>query len=224
MDIQVKNIIKFFGKKEVLKGISFSITEGKCIGILGENGSGKSTLFGVLTGPLKGKGNFFVDGVDLLKNTKQRRKTVGFIPQEHPLIEELSAYDNLRLWYSKDDIQEQLRSGRLSMLGIGDFLKTRVSKLSGGMKKRLSIACSISYDPQILLLDEPCTALDILCKENIYSYISSHLNKGGTVIIASHDVYELSLCDEIYILKNGVLTHYDGDRELDSLVKALSDE
>jgi len=110
------------------------------------------------------------------------------------------------------------------MLGIGDFLKTRVSKLSGGMKKRLAIACSISYDPKILLLDEPCTALDIICKESIYSYISSHLKKGGTVILASHDVYELSLCDDLYLLKNGVLKYYSGERELDSLVKALADE
>ncbi len=224
MNIQIKNVIKFFGKKEVLKGISFSVTKGKCIGILGENGSGKSTLFGVLTGLYKGQGEFSVDGVDLIKNHRLRRKLVGFVPQDPPLVEELSAYDNLRLWYSKAEIEAQLKNGNLAMLGIGDFLKMRVSKLSGGMKKRLAIACSISYDPKILLLDEPCTALDIICKESIYSYISSHLKKGGTVILASHDVYELSLCDDLYLLKNGVLKYYSGERELDSLVKALADE
>ena len=224
MNIQIKNINKCFGKKEVLRGISFSATEGKCIGIIGENGSGKSTLFGVLTGLLKGEGQFTVDGVDLITNSKLRRDMVGFVPQDPPLIEELSAYDNLRMWYSKKEIDSQLKNGRLAMLGIGDFLKTRVSKISGGMKKRLAIACSISYDPKILLLDEPCTALDILCKENIYSYISDHLRKGGTVILASHDVYELSLCDDVYVLKNGLLTQYNGDRGLDSLVKILANE
>ncbi len=224
MEIRINNICKSFGKKEVLKGISFSVTEGKCIGILGENGSGKSTMFSVLSGLYRGSGEFCVDGVDLIKCQSQRRKYVAYVPQEPPLIEELSAYDNLRLWYSKRDLDYRLKNGNLAMLGISDFLKTKVSKLSGGMKKRLAIACCVSNAPKILLLDEPCAALDILCKEKIYTYLATFLKQSGLVILASHDVYELSLCDEIYILKNGVLTPYEGERNLISFAKRLTNE
>ncbi len=224
MEISIKNIIKSFGKKEVLNGISFSTTDGKIIGILGENGSGKSTLFGVLTGLYKGNGEFFADGVDLIKNASVRRSLVGFVPQEPPLMDELSAYDNLRLWYSKTQISEGLKSGNLNMLGVGDFLKKRVSKLSGGMKKRLAIACSIANDPKILLLDEPCSALDLVCKESIYNYLKEFTACGGTVILATHDIYELALCNDVYILKNGRLTLHNDSRDLESLVKLLADE
>ncbi len=224
MNIEIKKIEKSFGKRNVLSGVSFSAKSGKSIGLLGENGSGKSTLFAVLTGLQKGNGQFICDGVDLMRDTVKRAELVGFIPQNSPLIGELSAKDNLRLWYDKRQMEQSLENGVLKTLGIDAFLNVPVSKMSGGMKKRLSIGCAVAHNPKILLLDEPSAALDIVCKEKIINYINEFKQNGGIVIIATHDIYELVMCDELYILKNGVVTPYTDDRGIHSLVGCLQDE
>lgn len=221
MNIEIKNIGKSFGKKTVLENVSFNCRSGECIGILGENGSGKSTLFGVLTGLHRGKGSFVCDGTDLLKDSKQRSKLVGFVPQSPPLLNELTGNDNLRLWYSSKDLKKEMKRGVLSMLGIPEFAKTTVSKMSGGMKKRLSIGCSVAHKPKILFLDEPTAALDLVCKDNIAAYLESFVKDGGIAVIATHDTAELSLCDRLYILKDGKLSEYTGPRETSAIIKEL---
>lgn len=222
MNTEIKNITKHFGKKEVLNSISFTAAEGSCVGILGTNGSGKSTLFSILAGISKCKdGEFLYGGEDLLKNAKKRSAVVGFVPQTTPLIEELTAADNLHLWYSREKLERELDSGVLAMLGIGDFYKTPVHKMSGGMKKRLSIGCAVAHDPKILILDEPSAALDIICRERIANYLKDYKKNGGTVLLATHDTNELELCDSIYILKDTRVTPYEFDGNVHKLVGRL---
>ncbi len=206
MEIIVKDIYKRYGKKEVLKGLSFSAHSGQCIGILGENGCGKSTLLSILAGVRNGdKGEFLYDGNDLFRFPRQRRELVGYVPQGTPLMEELTAKDNLLLWYDKKTMNRELEQGVLHMLGIHNFLNVRVSKMSGGMKKRLSIACAVAGHPPILLLDEPMSALDLSCKKEIFHYISKIKEMGGIVIMVTHDVLEMRLCDICYTLREGLL-------------------
>ena len=216
MTVEIKEIKKKYGKREVLKSISFSIEGGHCVGILGGNGCGKSTLLSILAGIKKRDGGAFLyDGKDLFSYPRVREKLVGYIPQGTPLIEELTAKDNLSLWYSKEQMKKELEDGVLALLGIDEFLDTTVSKMSGGMKKRLSIACAVTGHPPILLMDEAMAALDIGCKQKIFSYIEEHKKKGGIAMIVTHDVMELSLCDTCYIIKDG-FAHpfvYRGDPE-----------
>ena len=212
MEISVKEIYKKYGKKEVLKGVSFTASSGQCIGILGDNGCGKSTLFSILAGVQAADGGeFLLNGRDLFKNTRHRRKYVGYVPQGTPLIEELSARDNLLLWYDKKSMEKELESGVLKMLGIDEFLKVQVSKMSGGMKKRLSIGCAVSEKPPVLLLDEPMSALDLSCKKEIFKYIEAQKKAGGIVLLVTHDILELELCDACYTVKNGLLSQVDID-------------
>lgn len=222
MDIQIEHIQKRYRRTPVLTDVNLTASGGTCIGILGSNGCGKSTLLSVLAGVLNQDGGAFLcDGKDLFDQPALRKKLVGYVPQGTPLIEELSARDNLRLWYSKDSMERELQSGVLKMLGVDEFLKTPVCKMSGGMKKRLSIGCAMAGRPPILLLDEPTAALDLVCKEQIARYLQSYKKSGGILLLTTHDATELSLCDRWYILKNGVLVpyHYTGD--LGDLVKAL---
>lgn len=214
MEIRIDSIVKKYGKKQVLRGISFSAAEGECIGIIGGNGCGKSTLLSILAGVKKANsGRFLADGDDLFLNPKKRSELIAYVPQGIPLLEELSALDNLRLWYHKNDLQRQLDSGKLKMLGIDEFLKKTVKKLSGGMKKRLAIGCCIANSPKILLLDEPTSALDIICKEQIREYLSSYKKDGGIILIATHDEAELKECDRLLIIRDGLVeqTEYHGD-------------
>ena len=222
MKIEIKGIAKKFGKKEVLKDISFTATNGKCIGILGGNGCGKSTLLSILAGIQNcDKGSFLYEGKDLFKFSYQRSQIVGYVPQGTPLIEELNAKDNLLLWYDKETLKDELENGVLKMLGIGEFLNVPVAKMSGGMKKRLSIGCAISKHPPLLLLDEPMAALDLACKQEISEYLNKHKASGGIIILVTHDVLELKLCDECYIIKDGFISPFDFDGNIEKLVKSL---
>lgn len=222
MNVQINHIQKQYRKKQVLKDISLEATGGTCIGILGSNGSGKSTLLSILAGVLRQDGgSFLCDGQDLFQNTALRAKLVGYVPQGTPLIEELSAKDNLRLWYSPQQMHQELETGVLKMLGIDTFLKTPVNKMSGGMKKRLSIGCSMANRPPILLLDEPTAALDLECKQHIADYLLRYKQSGGLLLLTTHDALELALCDAWYIIRDGVLVPFQYDGDIHKLIESL---
>lgn len=209
----INNISKHYGKKLILKDISIKADPGMCIGILGENGCGKSTFLSILARTVRSEGGSFLFGEeDLLMNHRLHSRTVGYVPQGIPLLEELSAMDNLRLWYpSRRTIKNELESGLLAILGIQDFLHVPVSHMSGGMKKRLSIGCAVAGHPKILLLDEPSSALDLICKERVGNYLKEFKSMGGIVFLTTHDIQELPLCDDLYILKQGNAVRYDYD-------------
>lgn len=222
MQIEIKHLAKKFKNKQVLRDICLKAESGTCIGILGANGSGKSTFLSILAGVQScNAGSFLCDGADLLKNTKKRASLVGYVPQGTPLIEELSARDNLLLWYDKKSMEQELADGVLALLGMGDFLNVTVSKMSGGMKKRLSIGCAMAKKPPMLLLDEPTAALDLSCKQSIAAYLRHYKQSGGLLLLTTHDVLELELCDAWYIIRDGVLVPFTYDGDLQKLVENL---
>ncbi len=222
MKVEIKNIRKCYGKKEILKDINLSAESGRCVGIFGANGCGKSTLLSILAGiNLPEDGEFLCDGMDLLKDKKLRKSVLGYVPQGAPLIEELSARDNLLLWYDKNDMKKELQDGILKVLGIDEFCDMRVSKMSGGMKKRLSIGCSMANHPTVMALDEPMAALDLSCKQKIVNYFYDYKKNGGIIFLVTHDMFGIELCDECYILKDGFLEPYIYDGNFEELVKRL---
>lgn len=216
MDLEIRDIKKSYGKKTVLNKVSMTASKGECIGILGGNGSGKTTLLSVLAGMLTPDA-----GEVLWEGKKPAGKTFGYVPQGIPLFEELSAMDNLKLWYSRKEIKQELEDGVLKLLGIPEFLSVPVKKMSGGMKKRLSIGCAVAHKPPLLLLDEPTAALDLVCKQKIWEYLSEYLRCGGTVLLVTHDVWEIEKCTRCYIAKDGSFTDYTYDGDLDCLVGQL---
>lgn len=216
MTLEIHDIRKKYGKKTVLDGISLSAEAGSCVGILGGNGCGKSTLLSIIAGLSR------ADSGSITAAKDSGRAVTGYVPQGTPLMEELSALDNLRLWYSRDALKRELESGVLKMLGIDTFLKVPVRKMSMGMKKRLSIGCAVYGNPDILLLDEPTAALDIVCKESIYAYIDDFRKKGGIVLFVTHDVHEFELCDICYVMKDGRLSEYTYDGDLRKLAGMMT--
>ncbi|MBE7025677.1 MAG: ABC transporter ATP-binding protein [Ruminococcaceae bacterium] len=220
--VSVEKIQKSYGKKTVLRDITMQAGPGECIGILGGNGSGKSTLLQILAGVTRPDGGkFLYEGKSLFGDSARRAAAVGYVPQGTPLIEELSAKDNLRLWYTPEAMEASLSGGVLALLGIGDFLKTRVLHMSGGMKKRLAIGCAVAHNPPILLLDEPSAALDLPCKERIAEYLLAYKAAGGTVLLATHDLQEVELCDSLYILKDGYQQAFEYDGDVQKLTGSL---
>lgn len=227
MKLIIDGIKKRYGKKIVLDGISFQAHEGECIGILGQNGSGKSTLLSILAGIQKpDSGSFLCDGENLLQDKQLRTRMVGYVPQGTPLLNELTALENLKLWYScaGKDYKYDLKEGVPAILGIPEFLHVPVDQMSGGMKKRLSIACAVAHGPGVLMLDETSAALDFACKEKIYEYLKLFLHRGGIILMVTHDMQELNLCTTYNIIRNGVFCPYDYRGDISALTRELQKE
>lgn len=222
MELEISHIKKSFKKKPVLRDITLSAKKGDCIGILGGNGCGKTTLLSILAGTQEAdEGSFFWQGKDMLKEKALRSRMVGYVPQGTPLFEELSAKDNLRLWYDKKEMEAELEDGVLSLLGINEFLKVPVSKLSGGMKKRLSIGCAVAGKQPVLLLDEPTAALDLECRQQIWDYLANYRDMGGIILLVTHDISEIENCSKCFLLKDGKLVNYMYDGDVRRLVGLL---
>lgn len=220
--IECKNLKKNYGRHEVLRGVSFSVEGGRCAAIVGGNGSGKSTLLSLLAGVVPhGNASFRLDGRELFSDRRALSAAVGYVPQSSALIPELTARDNLRLWYDKKAMEASLSGGTLAMLGIPDFLGKRVSRLSGGMQKRLAIGCAVAGAPRVLLLDEPTAALDLACKEKIAAYLRAFCSAGGTVLLTTHEEREIAAADCCFLLRDGLLTPYVYDGDLSALVGLL---
>ncbi len=204
--IEVSNIEKSY-KKQVLNNISFTVEKGEIVGILGENGCGKTTLLSIMSGNKKADGGkLFYNGKNAVKDKKLFKKYVGYVPQENPLIDELSTADNLRLWYSHKNYADSKKDGIIKKLGLTEYLNKKVSKLSGGMKRRISIAIALAENAPILIMDEPGAALDIYGKEEVRNYIKEFTENGGTVVMSTHDETEIKMCTALYVMKNGVLS------------------
>ena len=206
--IRLQGITKTFGPVKANNNVSLSVRKGEIHALLGENGSGKSTLLSILAGVQNcERGTAVVNGINLLTDKKTAGKIVGYVPQENPLIQDLTVRDNLKLWYcdSPLDMEKELREGLLKMLGIDRMLHMPVKKLSGGMKKRVSIGISMWANPKVLLMDEPAAALDLVAKRDIRNYLRYYLSQGNIVVLATHDEEELDISDKVYIMKQGIL-------------------
>lgn len=214
--LEIRGIKKSYHKNAVLTGVDVLLPDGECVGLVGANGVGKSTLMKILVGGLQAdSGEILFDG--RVVTPGELAEKVGYVPQENPLFEDLTVKDNLELWYKGDRkrICRELQQGILERFGIHKFYKKRVSRLSEGMKKRLSICCALASEPDILVLDEPGAALDLTAKQEILQVIRDFTNEGKSVMIISHEIPELMLCDRLYGMKHGVATQLE--QEIDSL-------
>lgn len=201
--IEILHISKKYGRKPILQDISFEVRCGESVAIVGKNGCGKSTLLQIMAGIMKAdSGSICYFGKEAGNNRKIFRKYCGYVPQDNPLIEELSVKDNLRLWgYHK----QNACSEAMQQFQLQELLNVRVSELSGGMKRRLSIACAILENPPIVLLDEPTTALDIYYKESVNRWISDYRKKNGIVVMTTHDESEICAADRCLVMREGRL-------------------
>jgi ABC-2 type transport system ATP-binding protein len=204
--LEAKNLSKKYTGHVIFNGLDLSVRQGTCTIIAGANGCGKSTLLGILSGTISPTGgSVFLDGHKLSRSGFAAH--IGYVPQENPLFSSLSVLDNLRFFYcgSSRSLKNDLSGGLAAAFGLTPYQKQTVEKLSGGLKKRLSIVCALAKDPSILILDEPTASLDILGKNDIRNYLMDYRKNGGTILLTSHEDSDLSLADTMYLLKNGQL-------------------
>ncbi|MGM9532670.1 ABC transporter ATP-binding protein [Intestinibacter sp.] len=208
--IKVENITKRFKDKLVLDNISFDIEEGEIFGLIGPNGAGKSTLINIITNlMMPDSGKVFVEGKDLLEDTIYIKSIIGLVPQELAIIEQLTPYDNLEYFGYLYGLSGKLLKDRineaLEFAGLVDVKKKKISKLSGGMKRRLNLAIAILNHPKILILDEPTVGVDPQSRNHIFDFLRKLSNENNTTIIyTSHYMEEVEhLCSKIFIIDEG---------------------
>jgi ABC-2 type transport system ATP-binding protein len=207
--IKVRSISKSFGNIEAVKNVSFTIDKGEIFGILGPNGAGKSTIVNILNTLVRpDKGDVIIDGINIRDDGDTIKLIMGVVPQEIALYEELSAYENLMFWGGLYDIPKpELKANVNNTLEIVDLVNRkddRIKTFSGGMKRRINIACALLHNPSILVLDEPTVGVDPQNRNHIFEVIERLNNEGMTMIYTTHYMEEAErFCDKIAIIDVG---------------------
>ena len=224
--IKVRSVSKSFGNIEAIKNVSFSIETGEIFGILGPNGAGKSTIVNILNTLLKpDNGEVIIDGVNIKNNGNNIKLIMGVVPQEIALYEELTAYENLMFWGGLYNIPKaRLKANvdrTLEMVDLSNRKNDRISTFSGGMKRRINIACSLLHNPKILVLDEPTVGVDPQNRNHIFEVIERLNSEGMTIIYTTHYLEEAErLCRTIAIIDVGRIIAQGTLRELRELIDA----
>lgn len=203
----VKDIYKSYGSKQVLNGVSLEARPGEFVSVVGGNGCGKSTLLKILAGGLKPDGGSIqIFGQDALKKRGVFSKFVGFVPQENPLLPDVSVKDQIAFFASA------VKNPDYSLLqeyNLKDLQKTKVSALSGGMKRRLAIVCALIGNHPVLILDEPTSSLDLYYEESIMKALGRFRERNGIVICSTHNPDEILQSDVCFLFDSGTLVRYD---------------
>ncbi|MBT9251321.1 ABC transporter ATP-binding protein [Bacillus halotolerans] len=207
--LQVENIKKAYGKKTIVKGISFSLKKGESFGLLGPNGAGKSTTISLISGlvPLDG-GEITVGGYAIGKDTNKAKQKIGIVPQEIALYPTLAAQENLVFWgkmYGLTHGEAKKRSAEvLEYVGLTERAKEKIETFSGGMKRRINIGAALMHKPELLIMDEPTVGIDPQSRNHILETVKQLNETGMTVIYTSHYMEEVEyLCDRIGIIDQG---------------------
>jgi ABC-2 type transport system ATP-binding protein len=216
--IKVEGLVKHYGKIKAIDGISFEIKQGEIFGLLGPNGAGKTTTVKILTTLTKpDAGKCFINGFDVIKEPYEIRKFIGVVPQENNLDRDLTVYENLFIYgklHKVKDLKVKIRN-LLEMMGLWERKDTLVSKLSGGMQRRLLLARALLSDPKVLFLDEPSIGLDPQIRRHLWEIIKKAKAEGKTIFLTTHYIEEAeALCDRVGILSKGKLIALGAPSEL----------
>ena len=213
MKLRAENLVKKYGVRTVVKGVSMEVSQGEIVGFLGPNGAGKTTSFYMITGQIvPNEGRIFIDDDELtgLPMYKRSQKGVGYLPQEASVFRKMSVEDNILSVMEMTRMSREEREARLERL-IDEFNLSKVRKslgiqLSGGERRRCEIARALAVDPKFILLDEPFAGVDPIAVEDIQYIIAKLKYRNIGVIITDHNVGEtLAITDRAYLLYEGTI-------------------
>jgi len=209
--LTVQELSKNYGDLVAVDKISFSAEKGTVFGLLGPNGAGKSTTINCISGLLKPtSGHASVAGHDVVSDGKAARKSLGVVPQELALYEDLPAVENLRYWGKAYGVRGQALEDRvtevLEYIGLSDRAKDLPKEFSGGMKRRLNFGCGIVHKPPVILLDEPSVGVDPQSRARLFDMVEAERDAGACVLYTTHYMEEAErLCDSLAIIDHGKL-------------------
>jgi len=222
--VQIKNLVKSFKNVTAVDGINLNIKDGEIFGLLGPNGAGKSTTINILCGILRmDKGEVTCFNKDLNKKIRDIKKNIGVVPQNIAIYEDLKARENVAFFASLyglkgRELKEKVEQA-LEFVGLTDRSDDYPKNFSGGMKRRLNIACAIAHRPKLIIMDEPTVGIDPQSRNHILESVKKLNAMGSTIIYTSHYMEEVeAICTRIGIIDHGKLIACGTYEELQSLV------
>jgi lipopolysaccharide export system ATP-binding protein len=231
MKLSSENIVKIYGEKRVVKGVSVEVNKGEIVGLLGPNGAGKTTSFYMIVGLIKpNEGKVFLDGEDIssLPMYKRAQMGIGYLSQESSIFRKMTVEDNLlavlEMTKCTKEEQKQKCEDLLNEFGLLKIRKNMGGLLSGGERRRTEIARCLATDPSFVLLDEPFAGVDPIAVEDIQKIVSDLKKRNIGILITDHNVHEtLSITDRAYLLYEGKILKSGTSEELvsDEMVRKL---
>lgn len=224
MVVKVSNLVKRYDKLVAIDHLNLEIQEGEIFGLLGPNGSGKSTTINCILSLLKyDKGSIEIFGKQMRPDAYDIKRDIGIIMQNVAVFDELTVYDNVYYFcslYVKDPKEvRRLTEEAISFVALEDFKKFYPKKLSGGLLRRLNIACGIAHKPKLIILDEPTVAVDPQSRNKILEGIKKLNENGATIIYTTHYMEEVEqLCDRIAIIDKGKVIASGSKEELKNMI------
>lgn len=215
--VEVSGLRKSYGKIQALQGVDLHVPAGAIYGLVGPNGAGKTTLIKALVGALRpDAGEVRVLGLDPLKQKWALRRQIGYMPQAYALYEDLSARDHVTFYGQGQNTPDLARKVDeiLAFTELSERADDPVRTFSGGMKKRVSLACALIHDPAILFLDEPTAAVDPHLRQRSWQLFRALAGRGVTLLISTHLMEEALLCDQVTIVRQGQIVAMDTPERL----------
>jgi len=222
--IEVEGISKKYGEVEALKNVSFSVNPGEMFGLIGPDGSGKTTMFRILTTLIRpNSGNATVDGLDIVKDYKEIRKRVGYMPGRFSLYQDMTVEENLKFFATvfNTTIEENYYLIKDIYQQIEPFKDRRAGKLSGGMKQKLALSCALIHKPTVLFLDEPTTGVDPVSRKEFWEMLKRLKTQGITILVSTPYMDEAVLCDRIALIQDGSFLGIETPQEIVSDFKEV---
>lgn len=227
--LEIKNLTKKFGDFIAVDNISLSIQDGEIFGFLGANGAGKSTTINIIAGLLRSNdGEINILGKNSIKNRRFAKMNIGIVPQDLAIYEDLTAYENVKFFAGLYGLRgtrlnEQVEEA-LQFVGLGDKHKNYPRDFSGGMKRRLNIACAIAHRPKLIIMDEPTVGIDPQSRNYILTSVRKLNEMGSTIIYTSHYMEEVEeICSRIAIMDHGKVIAEGTKEELKSIITNTKD-
>lgn len=223
--IQIENLVKRYGGLVALDHLNLNVKEGEIFGLLGPNGSGKTTAINCMLALLKyDKGIIKIFGEEMSPDSYDIKKQIGIVLQNVAVFDELTVYENIDYFcglYVKDKRERRkLVEEAIQFVGLEEYTKMRPKKLSGGLLRRLNIACGIAHKPRLIILDEPTVAVDPQSRNRILEGIQKLNQEGSTIIYTSHYMEEVEqICTRIAIMDHGRSIAVGTKEELKSMIK-----
>ncbi len=222
--VKIEDLTKKFGEFTAVDNISLSIEEGEIYGLLGPNGAGKSTTINIMCGLLSmDKGTIKILDRDIKKEAYFTKKNIGVVPQDIAIYEDLTAFENVKFFASLYGLKGQELKEKsmeaLEFVGLSDKAKNFPKGFSGGMKRRLNIACAIAHTPKLIIMDEPTVGIDPQSRNHILQSVGKLNSRGCTIIYTTHYMEEVeAICTKIGIIDHGKVIAEGTKEELKSIV------
>ncbi|MDI3310339.1 MAG: ABC transporter ATP-binding protein [Thermoanaerobacterium sp.] len=222
--VRFERLTKRFGDLVALDNVNLEIEEGEIYGFLGPNGAGKSTAINIICGLLKiDKGNVYVFGKEIRRDPDFTKRNIGIVPQDIAIYGDLSAYENVSFFASLyglrgKELKESVEMA-LKFVGLEDKAREMPKNFSGGMKRRLNIACAIAHRPKLVIMDEPTVGIDPQSRNHILESVKELNRMGSTIIYTSHYMEEVeAICTKISIIDHGKIIAEGTKEELESII------